>query len=93
MNDSDGVFSAIIWDVAVTPVWQRSGLGRAMMERLTRDLVEDGIPTIALYAEPKVCHEPLRLFMLEVWYSTRLFMCLEPGRVVEGERLQGPGRG
>ena len=51
---SDGVLSATIWDVAVQPAWQRSGLGRAMMERLTRRLVEAGIPTIALYAEPSV---------------------------------------
>ncbi len=51
---SDGVFSATIWDVAVAPVWQRSGLGRALMERLTKQLVEDGISTITLYAEPQV---------------------------------------
>lgn len=51
---SDGVFTATIWDVAVSPAWQRSGLGRAMMERLTRGLVEDGIPNITLYAEPQV---------------------------------------
>jgi GNAT superfamily N-acetyltransferase len=51
---SDGMFSATIWDVAVAPAWQRSGLGRAMMERLTRGLVEDGIPQITLYAEPQV---------------------------------------
>lgn len=51
---SDGVFTATIWDVAVAPAWQRSGLGRAMMERLTRQLAEDGIPSITLYAEPKV---------------------------------------
>lgn len=48
------MFNATIWDVAVAPAWQRSGLGRALMERLTRGLVEDGIPTITLYAEPKV---------------------------------------
>ncbi|KAI8466646.1 MAG: acyl-CoA N-acyltransferase [Monoraphidium minutum] len=51
---SDGVFNATIWDVAVAPAWQRSGLGRALMERLTAALVADGIPTISLYAEPKV---------------------------------------
>ncbi|GBF91909.1 acetyltransferase [Raphidocelis subcapitata] len=51
---SDGVFNAVVWDVAVAPAWQRSGIGRGLMERLTRGLVEDGIPTIALYAEPKV---------------------------------------
>lgn len=51
---SDGVFSATIWDVAVSPSWQRVGLGRAMMERLTNQLVQDGISTITLYAEPQV---------------------------------------
>ncbi|GLC68926.1 hypothetical protein PLESTF_000759700 [Pleodorina starrii] len=51
---SDGVLSATVWDVAVNPAWQRSGLGRALMERLTKKLVEDGIPTITLYAEPQV---------------------------------------
>lgn len=51
---SDGVLSATVWDVAVNPAWQRSGLGRALMERLTTKLVEDGIPTITLYAEPGV---------------------------------------
>ncbi|GLI60730.1 hypothetical protein VaNZ11_002956 [Volvox africanus] len=51
---SDGALSATVWDVAVNPAWQRSGLGRALMERLTKKLVEDGIPTITLYAEPQV---------------------------------------
>jgi ribosomal protein S18 acetylase RimI-like enzyme len=51
---SDGALSATIWDVAVQPSWQRSGLGRAMMERLVRNIVEKGIPTITLYAEPNV---------------------------------------
>jgi len=51
---SDGVLSATIWDVSVLPSWQRGGLGRAMMERLTARLVQDGIPTITLYAEPSV---------------------------------------
>ncbi|KAG1666430.1 hypothetical protein FOA52_015100 [Chlamydomonas sp. UWO 241] len=51
---SDGVLSATIWDVSVLPSWQRGGLGRALMERLTRSLVADSIPTITLYAEPAV---------------------------------------
>ncbi len=45
---SDGVLSATIWDVAILPAWQRSGLGRALMERLTARLVQDDIPTITL---------------------------------------------
>ncbi|GAB4813780.1 hypothetical protein N2152v2_000826 [Parachlorella kessleri] len=51
---SDGALSATIWDVAVHPAWQRNGLGRAMVERLTASLVTDGIATITLYAEPGV---------------------------------------
>lgn len=51
---SDGVLSATIWDVAILPAWQRCGLGRALMERLTARLVQDDIPTITLYAEPNV---------------------------------------
>lgn len=51
---SDGVLSATIWDVSVNPGWQRIGLGRALMERLVRRLVDDDIYTITLYAEPSV---------------------------------------
>lgn len=51
---SDGSLSATIWDVAVAPQWQRIGLGRGMVERLTGRLVEQGIATITLYAEPGV---------------------------------------
>lgn len=51
---SDRALSATIWDVAVNPSWQRVGLGRAMVERLTASLVEDGISTVTLYAEPNV---------------------------------------
>ena len=51
---SDGALSATIWDVAVTPSWQRGGIGRGLVERLTASLVEDGIPTVTLYAEPGV---------------------------------------
>ena len=51
---SDGHLVATIWDVAVLPIMQRSGLGSAMIERLMASLVEDGIPLIALYAEPGV---------------------------------------
>jgi GNAT superfamily N-acetyltransferase len=37
---SDRALCATIWDVAVTPAWQRAGLGRGMVERLTACLVE-----------------------------------------------------
>lgn len=35
-------------DVAISPAWQRGGLGRALLERLTAKLVKDDIPTITL---------------------------------------------
>ncbi len=40
--------------VQVQPAWQRSGLGRALMERLIARLVCDDIANIALFAEPNV---------------------------------------
>ena len=51
---SDGALSATIWDVAVSPVWQRGGIGRGLVERLTASLVDEGIPVVTLYAEPGV---------------------------------------
>lgn len=51
---SDGVLSATIWDVAVLPAWQRSGLGRGLMERIVKELSEQGIRSISLYAEANV---------------------------------------
>jgi GNAT superfamily N-acetyltransferase len=51
---SDGALSATIWDVAVAPAWQRGGLGRGLVERLTASLVDEGIPIVTLYAEPGV---------------------------------------
>ncbi|KAL6771857.1 hypothetical protein ACKKBG_A28045 [Auxenochlorella protothecoides x Auxenochlorella symbiontica] len=51
---SDKALTATIWDVAVTPGWQRIGLGRALVERLLEALTSQGIPTITLYAEPGV---------------------------------------
>ncbi|KAJ4846905.1 hypothetical protein Tsubulata_026233 [Turnera subulata] len=50
----DGVFNAIIWDVVVDPSFQGIGLGKAVMERLLDELVEQGIVNIALYSEPRV---------------------------------------
>jgi GNAT superfamily N-acetyltransferase len=51
---SDGALSATIWDVAVAPAWQRGGLGRALVERLTARLVAEGVPAVTLFAEPGV---------------------------------------
>ena len=38
----------------VNPAWQRSGLGRGLVERLTARLVNEDITIISLYAEPNV---------------------------------------
>lgn len=38
----------------VSPSWQRSGLGRGLVERLTAQLVSEDITIICLYAEPDV---------------------------------------
>ena len=51
---SDGAFNATIWDVVVCPKWQGCGLGRGMVERLTRRLIEKDIQNVSLYAEPAV---------------------------------------
>lgn len=68
-------------DVAVSPAWQRSGLGRAMIERLTNQLVQDGISTITLYAEPQVgvtamasCHLTASHKQLQ-WHPVELHSC------------------
>jgi len=51
---SDGALTATIWDVAVNPAWQKCGMGTGLIERLLVGLVDDGVPTITLYAEPHV---------------------------------------
>lgn len=48
----DGVLHADI--LQVNPAWQRSGIGRAAVERLTSMLLAEDIATINLYAEPAV---------------------------------------
>lgn len=50
----DGVFNAIIWDVVVDPSFQGIGLGKAVIERMLKELLSKGISNIALYSEPRV---------------------------------------
>lgn len=38
----------------MNPAWQRSGLGRGLIERVTASLVNEDITTVSLYAEPNV---------------------------------------
>lgn len=50
---SDGVFTAVVWDVLVEPALQRRGLGRALVAELTRRLTVRGIPTVALFSDAR----------------------------------------
>lgn len=51
---SDGALAATIWDVAVSPAWQRGGVGGGLVERVTRALLSKGVRAVSLYAEPGV---------------------------------------
>lgn len=51
---SDRAFFGTIWDVAVLPSWQKSGLGKGLVERLVNDLLDEDIPVICLFAESGV---------------------------------------
>ncbi|GJP52644.1 hypothetical protein CLOM_g11745 [Closterium sp. NIES-68] len=50
----DGVFNEVVWDVAVDPRLQGSGLGRALMERLVDALLRSGVRNVGLFAEQRV---------------------------------------
>lgn len=41
-------------EAQVNPLWQRSGLGRGLVERLVAALVDDGVNAVTLFAEPNV---------------------------------------
>ena len=51
---SDGVFHATIWDVAVSPAWQRHGIGQGLIERLVDRMLDEDICNVGLYSESKV---------------------------------------
>ncbi len=51
---SDGVFHATIWDVAVSPAWQRHGIGQGLIERLVDRMLDEEICNVGLYSERKV---------------------------------------
>ncbi|MDD3149865.1 MAG: GNAT family N-acetyltransferase [Candidatus Gastranaerophilales bacterium] len=48
---SDGVFSAIIWDVAVEPTYQHKGLGKIILQTMLTKLDDCGISLITLYTD------------------------------------------
>ena len=50
----DGIIDATIWDVAINPVYQGSGLGKQLMSYLMRSLKRKGISRITLFADSDV---------------------------------------
>ena len=50
----DGVFEATVWDVAVHPLYQGSGLGRQMMAYVLEALERMGTERVSLFADPGV---------------------------------------
>ncbi len=51
---SDHAFNATIWDVVVHPDFQGRGLGKALMQRVIRELRNADISNITLFADPHV---------------------------------------
>jgi len=47
----DGIFNATIWDVAVRPAYQNSGIGNLIIKTMLTKLDDYGIPLITLYTE------------------------------------------
>ncbi|KAH7554649.1 hypothetical protein ACOSP7_027879 [Xanthoceras sorbifolium] len=51
---SDHAFNATIWDVLVDPSYQGQGLGKALVEKLVRALLQRDIGNITLFADSQV---------------------------------------
>ncbi len=51
---SDHAFNATIWDVVVHPDFQGRGLGKALMKEIIRELRNQDISNITLFADPHV---------------------------------------
>ncbi|PPS19349.1 hypothetical protein GOBAR_AA01221 [Gossypium barbadense] len=51
---SDHAFNATIWDVLVDPSYQGQGLGKAMVEKMIRTLLQRDIGNITLFADSRV---------------------------------------
>lgn len=51
---SDHAFNATIWDVLVDPSYQGQGLGKALVEKIIRALLQRDIGNITLFADSKV---------------------------------------
>ncbi|MDJ0660831.1 MAG: GNAT family N-acetyltransferase [Crocosphaera sp.] len=51
---SDHAFNATIWDVVIHPRFQSKGLGKGMMKYMIRQLRNEDISNITLFADPDV---------------------------------------
>ena len=51
---SDNTFNATIWDVVVSPKFQRKGLGKILIKEIVKELRYSDINTITLFADPQV---------------------------------------
>jgi ribosomal protein S18 acetylase RimI-like enzyme len=51
---SDHAFNATIWDVVVHPEFQSKGLGKALMKQMIKQLRNEDISNITLFADPHV---------------------------------------
>lgn len=51
---SDHAFNATIWDVLIDPGYQGQGLGKALVEKLIRALLQKDIGNITLFADSQV---------------------------------------
>ncbi|KAM1095208.1 hypothetical protein ACFX15_009727 [Malus domestica] len=51
---SDHAFNATIWDVLVDPGYQGQGLGKALVEKIIRALLQRDIGNISLFADSQV---------------------------------------
>ncbi|KAM1386891.1 hypothetical protein TB1_032428 [Malus domestica] len=51
---SDHAFNATIWDVLVDPSYQGPGLGKALVEKIIRALLQRDIGSISLFADSQV---------------------------------------
>ena len=50
----DGVLEATVWDVAVHPLYQGSGLGKQLMVYVLEQLGDMGLERVTLFADPEV---------------------------------------
>ncbi len=50
----DGVIEATVWDVAINPLYQGSGLGKQLMKYILQSLRDMGIRRVTLFADPGV---------------------------------------